>query len=161
MAKMTPEQEAAYALDYDLGRDGLKPAVRPVYDRLLEQRRIASLAGNTAAAASRRAAAEVAAKIAAKQARVIPMVTTDALPASLTGEREVKRAQLVSFSNYTSMEKAEKALITWVQMNDYDAVVGVSFLAVPHVSAKGSGSYGTSPTTTDVLWAVYGTAIAW
>jgi hypothetical protein len=37
--KITPEQEAAYALDYDLPRDGLKPAVQVEYDRQLEVRR--------------------------------------------------------------------------------------------------------------------------
>lgn len=31
---MTPEQEAAYALDWDLSRDGLDPAVQIEYDRL-------------------------------------------------------------------------------------------------------------------------------
>ena len=39
MAKMTPEQEAAYALSYGSSRDGLTPAGQEAYDRLLEQRR--------------------------------------------------------------------------------------------------------------------------
>jgi hypothetical protein len=37
--KMTPEQEAAYALKWDLSRDGLKPGVQVEYDRQLEVRR--------------------------------------------------------------------------------------------------------------------------
>jgi hypothetical protein len=37
--KMTPEQEAAYALKWDLSRDGLKPDVQAEYDRQLEVRR--------------------------------------------------------------------------------------------------------------------------
>jgi hypothetical protein len=37
--KMTPEQEAAYALDWNVSRDGLKPAVQAEYDRQLEIRR--------------------------------------------------------------------------------------------------------------------------
>jgi hypothetical protein len=37
--KMTPEQEAAYALNYGISRDGLKPDVRAEYDRQLEVRR--------------------------------------------------------------------------------------------------------------------------
>jgi hypothetical protein len=37
--KMTPEQEAAYALDFDLSRDDLKPDVQVEYDRQLEVRR--------------------------------------------------------------------------------------------------------------------------
>jgi hypothetical protein len=37
--RLTPEQEAAYALDYDLARDSLKPEVQVEYDRQLEIRR--------------------------------------------------------------------------------------------------------------------------
>jgi hypothetical protein len=37
--KLTPEQEAAYALNYHLDRDGLKPEVQAAYDRQLEARR--------------------------------------------------------------------------------------------------------------------------
>jgi len=36
---MTPEQEAAYALDFNVSRADLRPAAREAYDRLLEQRR--------------------------------------------------------------------------------------------------------------------------
>lgn len=38
MAKMTPEQEAAYALDFGVARSGLQPEVQLAYDRLVEQR---------------------------------------------------------------------------------------------------------------------------
>jgi hypothetical protein len=37
--KMTPEQEAAYALDFGVSRDGLKPDAQAAYDRQLEIRR--------------------------------------------------------------------------------------------------------------------------
>jgi hypothetical protein len=37
--KMTPEQEAAYALDFGVSRDDLKPDVQVEYDRQLEVRR--------------------------------------------------------------------------------------------------------------------------
>lgn len=37
--KMTPEQEAAYALDYGISRDVLKPTVQAAYDRQREVRR--------------------------------------------------------------------------------------------------------------------------
>lgn len=37
--KMTPEQEAAYALDFGVSRDDLKPDVQLLYDRQLEARR--------------------------------------------------------------------------------------------------------------------------
>ncbi len=39
MPKMTPQQEAAYALDFDVSRGSLPPAAQEAYDRLLEQRR--------------------------------------------------------------------------------------------------------------------------
>lgn len=38
MARMTPEREAAYALDWDLPRDDLDPAVQLEYDRLKMER---------------------------------------------------------------------------------------------------------------------------
>jgi protein-S-isoprenylcysteine O-methyltransferase Ste14 len=38
MAKMTPEQEAAYALDFGVARSGLPPEAQLAYDRLVEQR---------------------------------------------------------------------------------------------------------------------------
>jgi protein-S-isoprenylcysteine O-methyltransferase Ste14 len=38
MAKMTPEQEAAYALRWGTARSGLPPQVQLAYDRLVEQR---------------------------------------------------------------------------------------------------------------------------
>lgn len=38
MAKMTPEQEAAYALDFGVDRSGLPPDAQLAYDRLAEQR---------------------------------------------------------------------------------------------------------------------------
>lgn len=38
MAKMTPEQEAAYALDYNVPRGNLSQAGQEAYDRLLERR---------------------------------------------------------------------------------------------------------------------------
>jgi hypothetical protein len=35
---MTPEQEAAYALDFNVSRDDLKPTVQVEYDRLAKER---------------------------------------------------------------------------------------------------------------------------
>ena len=43
MHKMTPEQEAAYALDYSTSRGSLSEAGQEAYDRLLEQRRSGEL----------------------------------------------------------------------------------------------------------------------
>jgi hypothetical protein len=39
---MTPTQEAEYALDYGLDRDGLRPEVRVEYDKLKQERYFAS-----------------------------------------------------------------------------------------------------------------------
>ena len=41
MAKMTPEREAAYALDYGVARSDLSEAARPEYDRLAAMPRAA------------------------------------------------------------------------------------------------------------------------
>ena len=41
MAKMTPEQEAAYALNFGVARSGLPPKAQLAYDRLVEQRALA------------------------------------------------------------------------------------------------------------------------
>src|SRR5579872_2054895 len=38
MSMMTPEQEAANALDWGIGRSGLSKAAQRVYDRLLQER---------------------------------------------------------------------------------------------------------------------------
>jgi len=38
MAKMTPDQEAAYALDYGVSRSDLSMAAQMAYDRLLSER---------------------------------------------------------------------------------------------------------------------------
>jgi hypothetical protein len=39
---MTTTQEAAYALDYGLDREGLRPEVRAEYDRIKQERYFAS-----------------------------------------------------------------------------------------------------------------------
>lgn len=59
MAKLTPEQEAAYALNYG-SRDHLSPEVQAIYDQLLEERRAGGVppplsTAETEAAAGRRA----------------------------------------------------------------------------------------------------------
>lgn len=38
MPKMTPEQEAAYALTWELPREDLRPAVQVAYDKLIAER---------------------------------------------------------------------------------------------------------------------------
>ena len=48
MARMTPEQEAAYALDWNLDRADLSPEAQREYDRLLRLRRAAGTEGSPA-----------------------------------------------------------------------------------------------------------------
>jgi hypothetical protein len=38
MMAMTPEQEAAYALNFEVSRSDLRPEVQAAYDRLAEER---------------------------------------------------------------------------------------------------------------------------
>ena len=53
MAKMTPEQEAAYSLRWGVARSGLSPDAQLAYDRLAEQQaRAAALAAATPAGAT-------------------------------------------------------------------------------------------------------------
>jgi hypothetical protein len=89
----------------------------------------------------------------------IPITTADTLPRSFGGDREIKRMQLIKFWGWENMEKAENALKKWVEASGYNAVIGVRFLAVPDVSAV--SQWNTEPISTEILWTVYGTAIAW
>jgi hypothetical protein len=54
MAKMTPEQEAAYSLDFGVARSDLAPDVQLAYDRLVEQRAAAPAPGSPAGAEATR-----------------------------------------------------------------------------------------------------------
>jgi hypothetical protein len=161
MAKLTPEQEAAYALDYNLNRDELKPEVQAEYDRLKKKRQDSAGTLSAAAEASRRAAAEAAAQIAAKKAKPIPMSTTDTLPPAFGGDREIKRMELVEVWGYKNPQEAEDAVRNWAQMNDYDAVVGVRILGIPDVIGGTVPNGLASGTRTEFYWALYGTAIGW
>lgn len=161
MSKMTPEQEASYAIQYNMSRDGLKPAVQVEYDRLLKAQQAAGALRREATVVSRRAAAEAAAQIAAKKKRLIPVSTTESLPPSLGGDYEIKKIKLVKFWGYETPEDAEKALISWVQLNDYDAVTGVRFIGIPNVIGSTVPNGLASATRTEIDWMVYGTAVRW
>jgi hypothetical protein len=90
----------------------------------------------------------------------IPITTTDTLPRSLGGDREIQRMKLVKLSFFEKMADAEDKLKEWVQVNDYNAVVGVRFLVAPDVYARGQ-SMGSSQVSTEFKYIIYGTAIAW
>jgi hypothetical protein len=160
MAKMTPEQEASYALNYGLKREKLSPAAKTEYDRLVKLREASAASRQAAAEVSRRAASEAAAQAVIRRSKIIPMSTTDTLPRAFGGDREVTRMELVEIWNCESPATAEEALKEWAQMNNYDAVIGVRLLGVPNVTGQVNGPYGGS-TNTVFSWAVYGTAIGW
>jgi protein-S-isoprenylcysteine O-methyltransferase Ste14 len=59
MVRMTPEQEAAYALDFGVARSDLPKDAQLAYDRLVEQRARASAPASASAAGSETASAPV------------------------------------------------------------------------------------------------------
>jgi hypothetical protein len=85
---------------------------------------------------------------------VIPMSTTDALPPALQQDRVVNRATILTSRGHPNPGSARDALAEWAQRSNFDAVVGVRFVAVPEVISE------EDPTTV-VKWAAYGTAIGW
>jgi hypothetical protein len=85
---------------------------------------------------------------------VIPMSTTDALPLGLPQDRAVNRAMILTSRGHPNPGSARDALAEWAQRSNFEAVVGVRFVAVPEVISE------EDPTTV-VKWAAYGTAIGW
>jgi uncharacterized protein YbjQ (UPF0145 family) len=95
-----------------------------------------------------------------KQVTDIPITTADTLPPALGGSREVKRMRVIKYTGYSHPGAAQNKLIARAQELGYDAVIGVHFLAYPEVYAPAYG-IGSAPITTEIRWAVYGTAIGW
>ena len=85
---------------------------------------------------------------------VLPMSTTDTLPQGLPEDRVINRFTILASRNHLSPGSARDALAEWAQRADYDAVVGVRFVATAERVNPGEG-------TTEVKWAAYGTAIGW
>jgi hypothetical protein len=170
MEEMTPDQQAAHALDLGLSRSGLSMAGQLAYDRLRQEReeavrrdpaeaerqRAAAAARKATEDAARRDLEEAAAKIAA-----IPLTTADRLPPEFGGSRQVGRMKIVEFSGCANLAEAEDRLRQWVHVNDYDAVVGVRILAVPNVIGTTVANGLASGTYTEVTWGIYGTAMGW
>lgn len=85
---------------------------------------------------------------------VIPMTTTDTLPHDVQEGRAITRSAILTSRDHPDPASARDGLADWALRNDFDAVIGVSFLAIPEVVAPGHA-------TTVVKWAAYGTAIGW
>jgi hypothetical protein len=85
---------------------------------------------------------------------VIPMTTAGSLPEHVQEGRMINRMTILTSRDHPDPGSARDGLADWALRNDFDAVIGVSFLAIPEVVAPGQS-------TTVVKWAAYGTAIGW
>jgi uncharacterized protein YbjQ (UPF0145 family) len=85
---------------------------------------------------------------------IIPMCTTDNLPPALQQGREVNRACILTSRDHQNPGEARDGLAQWAHKNNFDAVVGVRFVATSEVLSP-------AEITTAVRWAAYGTAIGW
>jgi len=82
------------------------------------------------------------------------MSTTDTLPQGLQQDHVINRAAVLTSRGHPNPGSARDALAEWAQRCDYDAVVGIRFVAVPEIISP-------AETITEVKWAAYGTAIGW
>jgi uncharacterized protein YbjQ (UPF0145 family) len=85
---------------------------------------------------------------------VLPMSTTDALPQGLPKDHVINRSGILTSRGHPNPGTARDALAEWAQTCNYDAVVGVRFVATAERLNPGEA-------TTEVKWAAYGTAIGW
>jgi hypothetical protein len=85
---------------------------------------------------------------------VIPMSTTDSLPEADHQGHVINRSCVLSSRDHPNPGSARDGLAEWAQKNNYDAVVGVRFVATAEVLTP-------AEITTEVRWAAYGTAIGW
>ena len=85
---------------------------------------------------------------------VIPMSTTDTLPQAPEQDHVINRATVLTSRGHPDPGSARNALAEWAQRSNFDAVVGVRFLATPEILAP-------EEVRTEVKWAAYGTAIGW
>jgi uncharacterized protein YbjQ (UPF0145 family) len=85
---------------------------------------------------------------------LIPMCTTDNLPPALQQGREINRVCILTSRDHPNPGEARDGLAQWAQKNNFDAVVGVRFVATSEVLTP-------AEITTAVRWAAYGTAIGW
>jgi hypothetical protein len=82
------------------------------------------------------------------------MSTTDTLPQALQQDHLINRANILTSRGHPNPGSARDALAEWAQRSNFDAVVGVRFVAIPEITAP-------EEIRTEVKWAAYGTAIGW
>ena len=85
---------------------------------------------------------------------VIPMSTTATLPQDVQKGRVVNRSAILTSRDHPDPGSARDGLADWALRNDFDAVIGVSFIAIAEIVAPGKS-------TSVIKWAAYGTAIGW
>src|SRR5258707_13864306 len=84
----------------------------------------------------------------------IPMSTTDTLPHGLQQDHVINRAAVLTSRGHPNPGSARDALADWAERCNYDAVVGVRFVAGPEIITPAEIITGGN-------WAAYGTAIGW
>src|SRR5258708_34654686 len=85
---------------------------------------------------------------------VLPMSTTDTLPQGLPKDHVINRSGILTSRGHPNHGTARDALAEWAQTCNYDAGVGVRFVATAERLNPGEG-------TTEVKWAASGTATGW
>jgi hypothetical protein len=85
---------------------------------------------------------------------VIPMSTTDSLLEAQYQGHVINRACILTSRDHQNPGDARDGLAEWAQKNNFDAVVGVCFVATSEVLTL-------ADIQTAVRWAAYGTAIGW
>lgn len=82
------------------------------------------------------------------------MSTTDSLPEAQHQSHVINRSCILSSRDHPNPGTARDGLAEWALKNNYDAVVGVRFVATPEILSP-------AEVTTETKWAAYGTAIGW
>jgi hypothetical protein len=82
------------------------------------------------------------------------MSTTDSLPEAQHHGHVINRSCILTSRDHPNPGSARDGLAEWAQKNNYDAVVGVRFVATAEIPTPAEVS-------TQVKWAAYGTAIGW
>jgi len=78
----------------------------------------------------------------------------DTLPHGLPHECVINRSTVLASRHHPTPGEARNALAEWALRSNYNAVVGVRFVATAERLLPGEE-------TTEVKWAAYGTAIGW
>ena len=82
------------------------------------------------------------------------MSTMDTLPQGIPQDHVINRSAVLTSRHHPTPGEARDALAQWAQRCNYNAVVGVRFVATAERLLPGEE-------TTEVKWAAYGTAIGW